>query len=72
MLRSNEKQFRGGLVCKARRLVVSLKSRQRVIKKKQKVHLDRVAAAREKDVLALVVRRMLLAVAVDYYPWLPV
>ena len=37
LLRSSEKQFRGGLVCKARGLVVSLNSRQRVIKKKKKV-----------------------------------
>jgi hypothetical protein len=36
LLRSNEKQFRGGLVFKARRLVVSLSSRPRVIKKKKK------------------------------------
>ena len=34
LLRSNEKPFRGGLVFKARRLVVSLNSRPRVIKKK--------------------------------------
>jgi len=36
LLRSNEQQFRGGLVFKARRLVVSLDSRPRVIKKKKK------------------------------------
>ena len=36
LLRSNEKQFRGGLVFKARRRVVSLNSRPRVIKKKKK------------------------------------
>jgi hypothetical protein len=36
LLRSNERQFRGGLVCKARRLVVSLNSRPRVIKKKRR------------------------------------
>ena len=35
MLRSNEKQFRGGLVFKARRLVVSLNSRPRVMKEKK-------------------------------------
>ena len=34
---SNEKQFRGGLVFKVLRLVVSLNSRPRVIKKKKKV-----------------------------------
>ena len=36
LLRSNGKQFRGGLVFKACRLVVSLKSRPRVIKEKKK------------------------------------
>ena len=36
LLRRKEKQFRGGLVFKARRLVVSLNSRPRVIKKKKK------------------------------------
>ena len=36
LLRSNEKQFRGGLVSKARRLFVSLNSRPSVIKKKKK------------------------------------
>ena len=35
LLRSDEKQFRGGLVFKARRLVVSLNSRPRVMKKKK-------------------------------------
>ena len=35
---SNERQFRGGLVFKARKLVVSLSSRPRVIKKKEKHH----------------------------------
>ena len=37
LLRSNEKQSRGGLVFKARRLVPSLNSRPRVIKKKIKI-----------------------------------
>ena len=36
MLRSNGKQFQGGLVFKARRLFVSLNSRPRVTKKKKK------------------------------------
>ena len=40
LLRSNEKQFRGGLVFKARRLFVSLNSRPRVIKKKKKPKVD--------------------------------
>ena len=35
-LRSNEKQFQGGLVFKDHRLFVSLNSRPRVIKKKKK------------------------------------
>ena len=42
LLRSNEKQLRGGLVFKARRLVLSLNSRPRVMKKKKK---DRVCGA---------------------------
>ena len=37
LLRSNDKQFRGGLVFQARRLVVSLNSRPRVITKKAEV-----------------------------------
>ena len=36
LLRRNVKRFRGGLVFKARRLEVSLNSRPRVIKKKEK------------------------------------
>ena len=36
LLRRNAKQFQGGLVFKARRLVVSFNSRPRVIKKKKK------------------------------------
>ena len=43
---SYEKQFRAGLVFKARRLVVSLNSRPRVIKKKKTHHefaADRLA-----------------------------
>jgi len=35
-LRSNEKRFRGGLVFQARRLVVSRKTRPRVVTKKKK------------------------------------
>ena len=42
MLGSNEKQFRGGLVFKARRLVVSLKSRPRIITKRGGGDLERV------------------------------
>jgi len=49
LLRGNEKQFRRGLVFKARRLFVSLNSRPRVIKKKGQELLGRVA--RDKAVL---------------------
>ena len=38
--RSNEKQFRGGLVFRTRRLYVSLNSRPRVTKKKMKVWVE--------------------------------
>ena len=39
--RCNEKQFRGGLVVKARRLLVSLNSRPRIIKKKTRFRVER-------------------------------
>ena len=46
LLRSNEKQFQGGLVLKARRLFVSLNSRPRVIKKRERRrHCPRPAVA---------------------------
>ena len=48
LLRSDERQFRGGLVFKARRLLVSLISRPRVIKKKKKKHLALEAAQHER------------------------
>ena len=44
---SNEKQFRGGLVFKARRLVVSLNSRPRVIKKKKRESREREREVRK-------------------------
>ena len=55
LLRSNEKQFRGGLAFKARRLVVSVNFRPRVIKKREKLRLREREEA-EGDLLEQVMR----------------